>query len=164
MRVYGVIGWKNSGKTTLIERLVREIGGRGFSVSTIKHAHHGFDLDRPGKDSHRHRLAGARQVMVASAERWALMTEMPEPSLAALLARLDPVDLVLVEGYKRDGHPKIEARRGTAEPIAPGDPSIEAIATDGPGLPGLPVFDLDDVAGIAKFILTRTGLGCSTRS
>lgn len=164
MRVYGVTGWKNSGKTTLMERLVGEITGRGFSVSTLKHAHHGFDVDQPGKDSHRHRLAGARQVLVASGARWALMTELgggAEPPLAALLGRLDPVDLVLVEGYKRDGHPKIEVRRAeTAQDLlAPGDPTIEAVASDGP-LPGLsvPVLDLDDVAGIASFILRRVGL------
>ncbi len=164
MRVYGVTGWKNSGKTTLVERLVVEITARGHSVSTVKHAHHDFDVDRPGKDSHRHRTAGARQVLVASARRWALMTELgetAEPALASLLDRLDPVDLVLVEGYKRDRHPKIEARRrATAQdPIAEGDASIEAVATDGPaeGI-GLPVFALDDVAGIADFILARVGL------
>jgi molybdopterin-guanine dinucleotide biosynthesis protein MobB len=166
VRVYGVTGWKNAGKTTLVERLVAEIRGRGFTVSTVKHAHHGFDVDQPGRDSHRHREAGARQVLVASAARWALMTELggaPEPPLSALLARLDPVDLVLVEGYKRDRHPKIEARRAAAArdaPIAAGDPSIEAVASDAP-LEGLavPVFDLDDAAGIAGFILRRVGLG-----
>ena len=165
MRVYGVTGWKNSGKTTLVERLVAEYVRRGFSVSTVKHAHHGFDLDQPGKDSHRHRLAGAGQVLVASRLRWALMTERGEaagePALADLLARLDPVDLVLVEGYKRDAHPKIEARRAdTAQDlIASGDATIEAVASDAP-LPGLdrPVFDLDDVPGIADFILGRLGL------
>ena len=117
MRVYGVTGWKNSGKTTLVERLVAEITGRGLAVSTLKHAHHAFDVDRPGKDSYRHRAAGARQVLVASSRRWALMSELrgaPEPPLAELLARLDPVDLVLVEGWKRDRHPKIEARRAAA--------------------------------------------------
>ncbi len=169
MRVYGITGWKNSGKTTLVERLVAEITGRGLTVSTVKHAHHGFDIDQPGRDSHRHREAGARQVLIASAARWALMTESrgaPEPPLAELLARLDPVDLVLVEGYKRDRHPKIECRRaaGAGELIAGDDTSIEAIATDTPAHPdappagrGLPVFDLDDVTGIADFILERTG-------
>jgi molybdopterin-guanine dinucleotide biosynthesis protein MobB len=168
MKLYGVTGWKNSGKTTLVERLVAEIAGRGFSVSTLKHAHHSFDVDHPGKDSFRHRAAGARQVLVSSRERWALMTEnraAPEPPLDALLARLDPVDLVLVEGYKRDRHPKIEARRlATAQSlIAAADPTVEAIATDAPDAlaaapPGLPVFALDDVAGIADFVLLRTGL------
>ncbi|PZQ52229.1 MAG: molybdopterin-guanine dinucleotide biosynthesis protein B [Rhodovulum sulfidophilum] len=165
MRVYGVTGWKNSGKTTLVERLVAEIVGRGFTVSTIKHAHHGFDVDQPGKDSYRHRAAGAGQVLVASRLRWALMTELDpaaeEPRLADLVARLDPVDLVLVEGYKRDAHPKIEARRAeTAQDlIALGDETIEAVASDTP-LDGLdrPVFDLDDVPGIAAFILARLGL------
>lgn len=164
MRVYGITGWKNSGKTTLVERLVAEFVARGFAVSTIKHAHHGFDLDHPGKDSYRHRAAGAGQVLVASRRRWALMTELPaeeEPRLADLLARLDPVDLVLVEGYKRDQHPKIEARRAeTAQDlIALGDETIEAVASDAP-LPGLdrPVFDLDEIAGIADFILGRVGL------
>jgi molybdopterin-guanine dinucleotide biosynthesis protein MobB len=165
VRVYGVTGWKNSGKTTLVERLVAEITGRGLTVSTVKHAHHAFDVDQPGRDSYRHRAAGASQVLVASAARWALMTELrgaPEPPLEALLAELAPVDLVLVEGYKRDRHPKVETRRtATAQdPIAPGDPSIEAVASDTP-LSGLavPVFDLDDVAGIADFILGRVGLG-----
>ena len=164
MRVYGVTGWKNSGKTTLVEALVRDITGRGLQVSTVKHAHHAFDLDQPGKDSYRHRHAGAGQVLIASRARWALMTELRddgEPSLADLLARLDPVDLVLVEGYKRDRHPKIEARRAaTAQNlIAEDDATIEAVASDAP-LDGLavPVFDLDDVPGIADFILRRVGL------
>lgn len=164
MRVYGVTGWKNSGKTTLVERLVAEITGRGLSVSTIKHAHHAFDVDQPGKDSHRHRRAGASQVLVSSSNRWALMTEnrgRPEPELGALIGQLAPVDLVLVEGFKRDRHPKIEARRAaTAQNlIAGGDPTIEAVATDAPieGLP-VPAFDLDDVCGIADFILVRVGL------
>ncbi len=164
MKLYGVTGWKNSGKTTLMERLVAEIGTRGLSVSTVKHAHHAFDVDQPGKDSHRHREAGARQVLISSRKRWALMSEArgaAEPELAELLARLDTVDLVLVEGYKRDRHPKIEARRAaTAQDlIAAGDETIEAVASDAP-LEGLavPVFDLDDVRGIASFILRRVGL------
>ena len=164
MRIYGITGWKNSGKTTLVERLVAEMVGRGFSVSTLKHAHHAFDVDQPGKDSHRHRLAGAREVLVSSRERWALMSEnrgSPEPALAEMLARLAPVDLVLVEGYKRDRHPKIEARRAaTAQGlIAAEDETIAAIASDAPvaGV-DVPVFDLDDIAGIADFILERVGL------
>ena len=168
MKVYGVTGWKNSGKTTLTERLVAEFVMRGLSVSTLKHAHHTFEIDRPGKDSHRHRLAGARQVLVSSAERWALMSEnrgAPEPPLAALLARLDPVDLVLIEGYKRDRHPKIECRRAaTARSlIALEDPTIEAIASDAPIEAAVPVLPLDDVAGIADFILVRTGLAAPDR-
>jgi molybdopterin-guanine dinucleotide biosynthesis protein MobB len=164
VRIYGITGWKNSGKTTLVERLVAEIGGRGYSVSTLKHAHHTFDIDQPGKDSHRHRTAGAREVLVSSRERWALMAEnrgAPEPALADLLGRLSPVDLVLVEGYKRDRHPKIEARRGATaqQPIAAGDPTVEAIASDAPVTDAaVPVFDLDDISGIADFILARVGL------
>ncbi len=164
MRVYGVTGWKNSGKTTLVEALVRNMTGRGLRVSTVKHAHHAFDLDQVGKDSFRHREGGARQVLIASSARWALMTELRdagEPSLSDLLGRLDPVDLVLVEGYKRDRHPKIEARRAaTAQDlIAAADETIEAVACDAP-LDGVtvPVFDLDDVAGISDFILRRVGL------
>jgi molybdopterin-guanine dinucleotide biosynthesis protein MobB len=164
MKIYGVTGWKNSGKTTLVERLVGEIASRGLTVSTLKHAHHDFDIDQPGKDSHRHRAAGARQVLVSSRQRWALMSELrgaPEPALADLLARLDPVDLVLVEGWKRDRHPKIEARRAaTAQDlIAVGDETVEAVASD-VALPDatLPVFDLEDIPGIADFILARVGL------
>jgi molybdopterin-guanine dinucleotide biosynthesis protein B len=134
MRVYGVIGWKNSGKTSLMERLVAEITGRGFSVSTVKHVHHAVDLDHPGKDTFRHRQAGAREVVLASADRLAIMVEHrgPEPELPAVLARLAPVDLVLVEGYKRDAHPKVEVWRAeTGHPlIQPGDPLVRAVATD----------------------------------
>ena len=121
MRLYGVVGWKNAGKTGLMERLVSEITGRGISVSTVKHAHHTFDVDHPGKDSHRHRVAGAREVLLASRKRIALMHELrdeAEPTLEMLLQRLGPVDLVLVEGYKRDAHPKIEAHRAeTGNPL-----------------------------------------------
>lgn len=160
MRVYGVVGWKNGGKTTLVERLVAEITARGHSVSTVKHAHHGFDIDQPGRDSWRHRAAGAREVLVASARRWALMAELgagvSEPSLEVLLQHLSPADLVLVEGYKRDHHPKIEAWRpetGQA-PIARDDPSVRAIACHGdPEGVTLPRFDLDDIGGIADFVL-----------
>ncbi|MEP2531277.1 molybdopterin-guanine dinucleotide biosynthesis protein B [Shimia sp.] len=163
MRIYGVTGWKNAGKTGLMERLVAEISGRGFSVSTVKHAHHSFDVDQPGKDSHRHRSAGAREVLLASGTRWALMHEMrgaAEPPLDVLLSKLEPVDLVLVEGYKRETHPKVEAHR--AEPgnalIAPGDDSIRAIASDIPLSMDRPVFDLNDTAAIADFILQDVGL------
>lgn len=160
MRVYGIVGWKNGGKTTLVERLVAELTARGHSVSTVKHAHHGFDIDQPGRDSWRHRAAGAREVLVASARRWALMAELGagerEPSLEVLLQNLSPVDLVLVEGYKRDCHPKIEAWRPETgqSPIARNDPSIRAIACHGdPGGSTLPRFDLDDIGGIADFVL-----------
>ncbi len=164
MKVYGVIGWKNSGKTGLMERLVAEFTARGVSVSTVKHAHHSFDVDHAGKDSHRHRVAGARQVLLSSGQRWALMDELrgaPEPSLTELLAKLSPVDLVLVEGYKRDAIPKLEAhRRETAQPlIAPDDPNVRAVASDEthPDLE-IPVFDLDDTAALANFITAELKL------
>ena len=163
MKIYGVVGWKNAGKTGLMERLVTEITGRGITVSTVKHAHHSFDVDHPGKDSYRHRVAGASEVLLASRNRVALMQELrdtDEPTLEALLARLSPVDLVLVEGYKRDAHPKVEAHRAqTGNPlIAPGDPSIRAVASDTPLTMDRPVFELDDTSAIADFILAEVGL------
>ncbi|OBY28810.1 molybdopterin-guanine dinucleotide biosynthesis protein B [Leisingera sp. JC1] len=163
MKIYGVTGWKNNGKTGLMERLVAEFCARGFSVSTIKHAHHATDVDQPGTDSHRHRQAGASEVVLASAGRVAIMQELrgaPEPPLAELLARLNPVDLVLVEGYKREPHPKIEAFRQEAgtELIAPRDPSIRAVASDTPLDLDRPVFDLNGTAEIADFIQVEVGL------
>lgn len=164
MRVYGVTGWKDAGKTGLMERLVAEITGRGLSVSTVKHAHHDTDVDQPGRDSHRHRTAGAREVLLATPRRWALMAELrdaPEPPLAELLARLSPVDLVLVEGYKRDAHPKLEVWRAATgrAPLAQGNPTIRAIAADAaPTGVDLPVLDLDGTAAIADFILREVGL------
>ncbi|WP_108813670.1 molybdopterin-guanine dinucleotide biosynthesis protein B [Loktanella sp. Alg231-35] len=163
MRIFGIVGYKNAGKTGLMERLVTEITGRGFTVSTLKHAHHSFDIDHPGKDSYRHRAAGAQQVLLASKARWALMTEIrnaDEPPLAALLQKLDPVDLVLVEGYKRDAHPKVEAFRGaTGNPlIANDDATIKAIASDTELTSDRPVFDLNNTTAIADFILTEVGL------
>ena len=164
MKVFGVVGWKNTGKTGLMERLVTEITGRGFTVSTIKHAHHSFDVDHPGKDSHRHRIAGATEVLLASRNRWALMHELrdeDEPTLETLLTHIAPVDLVLIEGYKRDSHDKIEAHRHEARQklIAPGDPTIKAIASNAQhdDVP-VPVFDLDDTGAIADFILDHVGL------
>jgi len=163
VKVYGVVGWKNAGKTGLMERLVTEITGRGFTVSTVKHAHHTFDVDHAGKDSHRHRIAGATEVMLASRNRFALMHELrdeDEPTLNWLLTRIAPVDLVLIEGYKRDAHPKIEAHR--AEPgnplIAPDDPTIRAVASDVALELDRPVFDLNDTVAIADFILAEVGL------
>lgn len=163
MRLYGIVGWKNAGKTGLMERLVTEITGRGISVSTVKHAHHVFDVDQPGKDSYRHRQAGATEVLLSSRKRFALMHELrdeDEPTLEALLAKLAPVDLVLVEGYKRDTHPKIEAHRAvTGNPlIAPEDPTVRAVASDSPVACDGPVFDLNDTRAIADFILTEVGL------
>lgn len=163
MRIYGVTGWKNAGKTGLMERLVTEITGRGITVSTVKHAHHTFDVDHPGKDSHRHRVAGATEVLLASRNRFALMHELrdeEEPTLEDLLAKLLPVDLVLVEGYKRDRHPKVEAFRAETgnDLIAPGDPSIRAVASDTPMELDRPVFDLNDTTAIANFILSEVGL------
>ena len=164
-RVFGITGWKNSGKTTLTERLVTELTGRGYTVSTIKHAHHDFDIDVPGTDSFRHRAAGASEVAIVSANRWALMHEArdeAEPALEEILARLSPCDLVLVEGYKREDHLKIEARRkdtATRAPLAETDPKIVAVAADNPmeGSP-LPVFDLDDIGAIANFIVETLSL------
>ncbi len=164
MRVVGITGRKNSGKTTLTERLVAEFTARGFTVSTVKHAHHETDVDQKGRDSYRHRAAGAKQVMLSSDKRWALMHELrgdAEPELAELLARMDPVDLVLVEGYKNTAHPKIEiwrhATAGTA--LAPDYPSICAMASDqGDAGTGLPVLDPNDIAAIADFITRHIGL------
>ena len=163
MKIYGVVGWKNAGKTGLMERLVTEITSRGISVSTIKHAHHSFDVDHEGKDSFRHRQAGATEVLLASRNRFALMHELrqeQEPSLDDLLPRLSPVDLVLIEGYKRDQHPKIEAHCAeTGNPlIAPDDPTIRAVASDTPLDLDRPVFDLDDTTAIADFVLAEVGL------
>ena len=157
MKIFGVTGWKNSGKTGLMERLITEFTARGLSVSSIKHAHHSFDIDHPGRDSYRHRDAGARQVLLASRNRWALMHELrdeDEPSLGDLLKQLSPVDLVLIEGYKRDRHPKIEAhRKETGQPlIAPEDETIVAVASDTSVTIDRPVLELNDTASIANFI------------
>lgn len=164
MRIFGIAGWSGSGKTTLLVALLPELIARGISVSTVKHAHHAFDVDTPGKDSYRHRQAGATEVLVGSAQRWALMHEhrgAPEPALEELLSRMTPVDLVLVEGFKRHAHPKLEVhRRSTGKPlIARGDPHVVAVACDEP-LAGLavPVLDLNEPARIADFILASCGL------
>ena len=163
--VFGVTGWKNSGKTTLVTRLVAEFTRRGLKVSTVKHAHHAFDIDKPDTDSFKHRQAGASEVMIVSGYRWALMHELrdeEEPPLEAALARISPCDLIVVEGYKREGHPKLEARRAEShksELLAPGDPSIVAIASDHDTDGGaLPVFALDDASAICDFIADRFGL------
>lgn len=160
MRVIGLAGWSGAGKTTLLTRLIPCLHGRGIAVSTVKHAHHAFDVDRPGKDSWLHREAGARQVLVASARRWALMTELrgePEPDLGFLLSRLSPVDLVIVEGFKRDRHPKIEVHRAANDKpwLHPDDPAIRAVAADTSPPPGggLPFAPLDDTAAVADLVL-----------
>ena len=162
MKVFGLAGWSGSGKTTLLEALLPILAASGCSVSTVKHAHHGFDMDRPGKDSFRHRDAGAREVLVISGARWALLHELPtdepdnEPPLAETLSRLAPVDLVLVEGFKTHAFPKIEVHRPALgkPPIWPGQPGIVAVASDA-DLPDCdrPVLRLDDPAAIAVFIL-----------
>jgi molybdopterin-guanine dinucleotide biosynthesis adapter protein len=164
MNVIGVAGFKNSGKTTLVEKLVRHLTSRGYKVSTIKHAHHSFDIDHEGRDSFRHRKAGASQVAVISRERTAIIHELrgeEPPNLQHVLAQLAPCDLVIVEGYKRDSHDKIEVRNLELEhpPLASDDPTVIAIAANGPiENPGVPVFDRDDVAVLASFILSRFGM------
>jgi molybdopterin-guanine dinucleotide biosynthesis protein MobB len=163
VRVFGIVGWKNAGKTGLMERLVTEITSRGFTVSTVKHAHHTFDVDHEGKDSHRHRVAGASEVLLASRNRFALMHELrgdEEPTLEQLLTKLSPVDLVLIEGYKRDSHAKVEAHRAeTGNPlIALNDLTIKAVASDVPLDLDRPVFDLNDTGAVADFILKQVGL------
>jgi len=164
-KVFGISGWKNSGKTGLAVRLVTELTRRGYRVSTIKHAHHDFDIDKVGADSFRHREAGAHEVTIVSGTRYAIMHELrgaPEPTFPEILARLAPCDLVLIEGYKREQIPKIEARRldsRNREPLAPTDPHIVAIAADHPVEDSnLTVFDLDDTLAIADFIEQTTGL------
>jgi molybdopterin-guanine dinucleotide biosynthesis protein B len=159
MRIIGLAGWSGAGKTTLLTRLIPELRGRGLRVSTLKHAHHAFDVDQPGKDSWEHRAAGASQVLVASAKRWALMTEhrdAPEPGLAELLTHLAPVDLVIVEGFKREAHPKIEVHRAAnGKPwLHPEDPRIGAVASDVPPPLGAPAWvSLDDIPAIADAAL-----------
>jgi len=159
MRIIGLAGWSGSGKTTLLAKAIPRIVARGLTVSTLKHAHHDFDVDQPGKDSHTHRLAGATEVLVGSVNRWALVHELrgdTEPTLWALLAKLSPVDLVLIEGYKRERHPKLEVYRAAlGKPLLhPDDPAIVAIAADEP-LPQatIPVIDLDDVERIADLLV-----------
>ncbi len=164
MKIYGVTGWKNTGKTTLMEGLVTEMVSRGLRVSTVKHAHHDTEIDHPGRDSYRHRTAGATEVVLSSPRRWAVMHELrnaPEPPLAELLTRLSPVDLVLIEGYKRAPHPKIEAYRAAAgrDLLARSNATIRAVASD-TVLEGvdLPLLDLNDTQAIADFILGDLGV------
>lgn len=158
-RLLGITGYKNSGKTTLVERLVEEFTKRGLSVSTIKHAHHTFDIDHKGRDSYRHRKAGAREVAVISRNQWAIirdMNEESEPPLADIVARMHPCDLIVVEGYKRDSHPKIEARNVDLDhpQLAGEDPTVIAIAASGPVEDApVPVFSRDDITALADFAM-----------
>lgn len=165
MKAFGFAGYSGSGKTTLLERLVAELIGRGVRVSVVKHAHHTFDIDQPGKDSYRHRMAGAQEVLVSSESRWALMAELrgaPELTLDQVLSRLSPCDLVLVEGFKREPIPKLEVHRvaNGKDWIFPSDPNVVAVATDAPSVPGagLPRFGLDEYGRIADFIVGQVKL------
>lgn len=169
MKIFGLSGWSGSGKTTLMAKLLPELISRGYKVSTMKHAHHTFDVDTPGKDSFVHRESGATEVMIGSATRWALLHEVrnePEPDFDSLLAAMTPVDLLLIEGFKRHGHSKLEIHRKGSDNqlLHTDDPEIVAIASNG-GLDDgdlvnapLPVLDLNDPAAIADFILDHTGL------
>jgi molybdopterin-guanine dinucleotide biosynthesis protein B len=161
MRVIGLAGWSGAGKTTLLRRLIPALTGRGLRVATLKHAHHAFDVDQPGKDSYVHREVGAAEVIVSSARRWVQIHEVgdaPEASLAELLRRLSPCDLVLVEGFKREAHPKLEVFRSAngRPPLHPEDPRIVAVASDVP-FPeaGVPVLPLDDAEAIADMVIAR---------
>ena len=159
MKIFGIAGYKNTGKTTLVVELIKEFRQRGLRIATVKHAHHEFDIDHPGKDSHQHREAGAEEVIVASSRRWAHIRELDktdEPSLDELLQHLGDVDLVLIEGYKHGVHPKLELRRtGRETPEMAGtDASVKAVVNDGPAeTAGLPLLERADLATIAEFIL-----------
>jgi len=164
MNIFGLVGWSGSGKTTLLVRLIPELIGRGLSVSTMKHTHHNFDMDQKGKDSYEHRMAGAQEVMLTSGRRWVLQREIrdePEPDMDSLIARMSPVDLILIEGFKRHHHAKLEVfRRAVGKPLlAMEDDTVLAVASDGP-VPevDVPVLDLNDVAAVADFIIGRCGL------
>ena len=160
MKVIGIAGWSGAGKTTLLTRVIPCLTVRGLRVSTLKHAHHAFDIDQPGKDSHTHRVAGATEVLISSANRFALMHELrgePEWTLPALLAKLSPVDLVLVEGFKRETHPKLEVfRAAVGKPMLhPDDPNIVAVASDGEVAARVPVVSLDDIEAVADILLVN---------
>ena len=170
MKVVGLAGWSGSGKTTLLVRLLPELIGRGLTVSTVKHAHHEFDIDQPGKDSFAHRAAGASEVMVTSAVRWALLHEnrgAPEANFEQSIARLSPADLVIVEGFKRHDHDKIEVYAAVAgKPLlAADDPHIFAVAAD-IALPdaAVPVIDRDDIPAIADLVIDHCGLKPAARA
>jgi molybdopterin-guanine dinucleotide biosynthesis adapter protein len=170
MKIFGLSGWSGSGKTTLLAKLIPELVRRGVRVSTLKHAHHEFDVDKPGKDSYVHREAGATEVLISSGKRFALMHELrgaPEQTVEELVARMSPVDLVLIEGFKAHAHDKLEVHRAELgkPPRYPEDPRIVAVASDGP-LPGLklPRLDLNDVPAIADFVMRHCGLVARNRA
>jgi molybdopterin-guanine dinucleotide biosynthesis protein B len=158
VQVLGIVGWSGSGKTTLLTKLIPLLRARGLTVSTVKHTHHGFDMDRPGKDTYRHREAGAHEVLVAAGTRWALLHEVvgPEPPLANLLTRMQPVDLVLVEGYKTHPFPKLEVHRPALgkPPIWPSQPDIAAVACDAELSTDRTLLPLNDPGVVADWILT----------
>jgi molybdopterin-guanine dinucleotide biosynthesis protein B len=166
--VFGVTGWKNSGKTTLTAALISEFTRRGYRVASVKHAHHAFDIDTEGTDSYRHRAAGAGETAIVGGSRWAIMHELkdaPEPELAEVLGRLSPCDIVLIEGYKNEPIPKIECRRTDGRkdwPLPDEAGHIKALATDGAvsssDAHGRPVFHLDQISAIADFIQSHLGL------
>jgi len=165
MKVMGLAGWSGAGKTTLMAKLIPELIGRGISVSTMKHAHHEFDVDTPGKDSYVHRAAGATEVVVSSSRRWAMMHEIrdrEEPTAAQLIAHMTEVDLLLIEGFKREPHDKMEIyRESNGKPLlSENDPTFVAVLSDRP-VPAtkLPVIDLNDTKAIADFIQRHCGLG-----
>ncbi|MCG8491719.1 MAG: molybdopterin-guanine dinucleotide biosynthesis protein B [Sneathiellales bacterium] len=159
MKVIGISGWSGNGKTTLLERLIPALIAKGYSVSTLKHAHHRFDIDKPGKDSFRHREAGAREVLISSANRWALMhenTNGEEAGIKELIAKLEPVDILLVEGFKKENFPKIEVWRDEADapPLHLTDKTVIAVATDSDNLKTtLPLLDLNAEEEVADFIV-----------
>jgi molybdopterin-guanine dinucleotide biosynthesis adapter protein len=167
MKIFGLAGWSGSGKTTLIVKLIPELVGRGYSISTMKHAHHEFDIDQPGKDSYEHRQAGANEVMISASKRWALMHEVrdeEEPSVDELIARMSPVDILLVEGFKWHAHPKMEIHRPVVgKPLLQlDDPEIIAVASD-EELSDLsvPVLELNNISAIADFIIKQNDLKAS---
>lgn len=169
MNIFGITGWKNSGKTTLIVKLVKTLCARGYSVSTVKHAHHHFDIDQPGRDSYQHREAGAREVLLASGNRWALMHELAaeqEPELSQLLPKLSPVDIVIIEGYKLASHPKLQViRAGNNRDVLPDTvDNLVAVASDDSNIDPLnygcsgPLLDMNDIDALADFILAHLDL------
>ena len=163
MKIIGIAGYSGSGKTTLIEKVIPILVGEGLRVSLIKHAHHEFDVDQPGKDSYRHRHAGCTEVLVSSSKRWALMHELrgaAEPSLDDQLKQLSPCDLVIVEGYKSAPIPKVEVHRraGNVPLLHPDDEHVVAVATDEPLATKLPQIDIDDAPAVARFIIQHLGL------